>query len=116
MNSGTAVFVVPTYRLRDVAETIEKYDEHFWSTGHTAKMMDFDDSSLANHAKYCALREQTKTVNDIYYVGPREKEEFLSFLNRRLRDKKLDSLVRNLFRPSYGGNRNFTLMYSLGRV
>jgi hypothetical protein len=97
-----------------VAETIEKYDDHFWSNGHTVKMMVFDDSSLANHEKYYALLEQTKTVNDIYYVGPREKEEFLGLLNRRLRDKKLDSLVRNLFRPSYGGNRNFTLMYSLG--
>ncbi|WP_375398538.1 hypothetical protein, partial [uncultured Sphingomonas sp.] len=28
--------------------------------------------------------------------------------------RKLDVLVRNLFRPSYGGNRNFTLMYTLG--
>src|ERR1039457_6555724 len=116
MKEPSVIFTIPTYRLRDVAETIEKYDEHFWSNGHTVKMMVFDDSSLANHEKYYALLEQTKTVNDIYYVGPREKEEFLSFLNRRLRDKKLDSLVRNLFRPSYGGNRNFTLMYSLGRV
>ena len=31
-----------------------------------------------------------------------------------MRDRKLESLVRNLFRPSYGGNRNFTLMYTLG--
>lgn len=114
MNSATTVFVVPTYRLRDVAETIEKYDEHFARNGHSVKMMVFDDSSLANHEKYYALLEQTKTVNDLYYVGPREKEQFLAFLNRKLRDKKLESLVRNLFRPSYGGNRNFTLMYSLG--
>jgi hypothetical protein len=77
-------------------------------------MMVFDDSSLANHEKYYSLLEQTRTHNDLYYVGPREKEQFLGFLNRKLRDKKLDSLVRNLFRPSYGGNRNFTLMYSLG--
>ena len=76
--------------------------------------MVFDDSSLANHEKYYSLLEQTKTVNDLYYVGPREKEQFLGFLNRKLRDKKLESLVRNLFRPSYGGNRNFTLIYTLG--
>ena len=114
MKSHETIFTVPTYRLRDVAETIEKYDEHFWSNGHSVKMMVFDDSSLANHEKYYALLEQTKTVNDLYYVGPREKEQFLGFLNRKLRDKKLESLVRNLFRPSYGGNRNFTLMYSLG--
>ena len=114
MEEAPVIFTIPTYRLRDVSETIEKYDEHFWRNGHTVKMIVFDDSSLANHEKYFALLEQTKTVNDIYYVGPREKEQFLNFLNHRLRDKKLDGLVRNLFRPSYGGNRNFTLMYSLG--
>lgn len=114
MKEDATIFTIPTYRLRDVAETIEKYDEHFARNGHSVKMMVFDDSSLANHEKYYGLLEQTKTVNDLYYVGPREKEQFLEFLNRKLRDKKLESLVRNLFRPSYGGNRNFTLMYSLG--
>ena len=114
MNLKPSVFVIPTYRLRDVAETIEIYDEHFWSNGHSVKMMVFDDSSLANHEKYYSRLEQTKTVNDLYYVGPREKERFIDFLSHKLKDRKLASLVRNLFRPSYGGNRNFTLMYTLG--
>src|SRR5580704_8604599 len=114
MKTAENVFVVPTYRLRDVGATIEAYDEHFWSNGHSVKMMVFDDSSLANHEKYYSLLEETRTHNDLYYVGPREKEQFIGFLNRRLRDRKLESLVRNLFRPSYGGNRNFTLIYSLG--
>lgn len=114
MKDIPTIFTVPTYRLRDVGETIEKYDEHFWRNGHSVKMMIFDDSSFANHEKYYSLLEQTKTVNELYYVGPREKEQFLGFLNGKLRDPKLESLVRNLFRPSYGGNRNFTLMYSLG--
>ena len=114
MRPEKTVFVIPTYRLRDVAETIEIYDEHFWRNGHSVKMMVFDDSSLANHQKYYAQLEQTRTVNELYYVGPHEKEQFIGFLNRKLRDRKLESLVRNLFRPSYGGNRNFTLMYTLG--
>ena len=25
-------FVIPTYRLRDVGETVEQYDEHFGAT------------------------------------------------------------------------------------
>jgi hypothetical protein len=116
MNPAPAIFVVPTYRLRDVAETIEKYDEHFWSNGHSVKMMVFDDSSVATHEKYYLLLERTSTVNDLFYVGPREKEQFLGFLNKKLRDRKLESLVKNLFRPSYGGNRNFTLMYTLGAL
>src|ERR1700756_5650696 len=114
MKTAETVFVIPTYRLRDVAETIEIYDEHFWSNGHSVKMMVFDDSSLANHEKYFSRLEQTKTINDLCYVGPREKEQFLGFLKKKLRGRKLEALVRNLFRPSYGGNRNFTLVYTLG--
>jgi hypothetical protein len=114
MKLAENIFVVPSYRLRDVGATIEAYDEHFWSNGHSVKMMVFDDSSLPNHEKYFTRLANTKTVNDVFYVGPREKEQFLSFLNKKLRDRKLETLVRNLFRPSYGGNRNFTLMYTLG--
>jgi hypothetical protein len=107
-------FVIPTYRLREVGETIEHYDEHFWRNGHSVRLLIFDDSSPANQAKYYPLLEQTRTHNELYYVGPREKEQFLAHLHQRLRDKKLEPLVKNLFRPSYGGNRNFTLMYTLG--
>ncbi len=107
-------FVIPTYRLRDVGETVEHYDEHFWRNGHSVRMIVFDDSSPVNQEKYYPILEQTNTHNDLYYVGPREKEQFLAFLNGRLRDKRLEGLVKNLFRPSYGGNRNFTLMYTLG--
>jgi hypothetical protein len=114
MKLPETVFAIPTYRLRDVPETIEAYDEHFWTNGHSVKMIVFDDSSLANHEKYFPQLEKTKTVNDLYYVGPREKEQFLKFLNKKLRDKKFESLVRTLFRPSYGGNRNFSLIYTLG--
>ena len=87
----------------------------FWRNGHAVKLMVFDDSSVANHEKYFRSLESTRTVNELYYVGPREKEEFLGLLNRKLRDKKLESLVKNLFRPSYGGNRNCTLMWTLGK-
>jgi hypothetical protein len=52
MKPAENIFVVPSYRLRDVGATIEAYDEHFWSNGHSVKMMVFDDSSLANHEKY----------------------------------------------------------------
>lgn len=107
-------FVIPTYRLRDVGETVEAYDENFRRSGQTAPIHVFDDSSKASHGKYFELLERTKTHNELFYIGPEEKEEFISYICKRLRDRKLDMLVRNLFRPSYGGNRNFTLMYSLG--
>src|SRR6516225_2494085 len=114
MQERELFFVIPTYRLRDVGETVEHYDEHFWRNGHSVRMIVFDDSSPSAQEKYYPLLEQTRTHNDLYYVGPREKEQFLAYLNGRLRDRRLQSLVKNLFRPSYGGNRNFTLMYTLG--
>ena len=104
------IFVIPTYRMRDVGETVQQYDQHFWRNGHTVRIMVFDDSSPANQEKYFPLLEQTPTHNELYYVGPREKEQFLGYLNDRLHDARLESMVRNLFRPSYGGNRNCTLM------
>jgi hypothetical protein len=107
-------FAVPTYRLRDVGETIERYDENFWRNGHAVPMVVFDDSSQATHEKYFATLESTRTHNDVFYVGPRQKAEFVRLLVDRLGDRKLESVVKNLFRPSYGGNRNFTLMYTLG--
>jgi hypothetical protein len=100
--------------MRDVGETVQQYDRHFWRNGHTVRIMVFDDSSPANQEKYFPLLEQTHTHNELYYVGPRQKEQFLGYLNERLRDARLESMVRNLFRPSYGGNRNCTLMYTLG--
>jgi hypothetical protein len=114
MRETDLFFVIPTYRLRDVGETVEHYDEHFWRNGHSVRLIVFDDSSPAAQEKYYPLLEQTRTHNELSYVGPREKEQFLAYLNGRLRDRRLESLVKNLFRPSYGGNRNFTLMYTLG--
>ena len=75
MSETDLTFVIPTYRLRDVSETVELYDDNFHRNGHAAPIIVFDDSSLANHEKYFAKLEQTRTENDLYYVGPREKEE-----------------------------------------
>lgn len=116
MAQDPVTFVIPTYRLRDVSDAVRAYDENFHRNGHSVPMMVFDDSTLANHDKYFPLLEQTETANELYYVGPHQKEQFLRFLQHHLRDRKLDSLVRNLFRPSYGGNRNFTLIYTLGQI
>ncbi|HMB85299.1 MAG TPA: hypothetical protein VKS62_02885, partial [Methylomirabilota bacterium] len=65
MPSKELSFVIPTYRLRDVGETVEQYDEHFWRNGHSVRMIVFDDSSPANQAKYYPLLEQTHTHNDL---------------------------------------------------
>jgi hypothetical protein len=109
-------FVIPTYRLREVGATVAEYDEHFWRNGHCVPIIVFDDSSAANHDKYYSILDGTPTHNELFYVGPKEKEQFIAYLNRRLLDKRLQGLVKSLFRPSYGGNRNYTLMYTLGTL
>ena len=95
MEPHDLVFVIPTYRLRDVGETVEQYDQHFWRNGHALPIIVFDDSSPANQDKYFPL-----------HAAP-------AIPRGRIR---LDGLVRNLFRPSYGGNRNCALMYTLGSL
>jgi len=116
METPTLSFVIPTYRLRSVNETVECYDQHFWRNGHSVRIVVFDDSIPANQGKYFPLLERTRTHNELYYVGPREKEQFFAYLNGRLRDARLEGIVKNLFRPSYGGNRNCALMYTLGEL
>jgi hypothetical protein len=66
MKSAENVFVVPNYRLRDVGATIEAYDEHFWSNGHSVKMMVFDDSSLANHENISAVWNTPKPFSRMF--------------------------------------------------
>jgi len=108
------VFVIPTYRLRDVGKTVELYDKHFQKNGHRVDIIVLDDSDVVNQKKYYSKLEETRTHNPLYYVGPQEKEQLLSYIFSRLRDRKLEPLVRSLFRPSYGGNRNYTLIHTLG--
>ncbi len=73
MAAPSVFFVIPTYRLRDVGETVESYDEHFWRNGHSVRMIVFDDSSPVNQEKYYPLLEQTRTHNELYYVGPQRE-------------------------------------------
>ena len=48
MQDKELFFVIPTYQLRDVGETIEQYDEYCWRNGHTVRMLVFDDLNRAN--------------------------------------------------------------------
>jgi hypothetical protein len=46
MREPELYFVIPTYRLREVGETVEQYDEHFWRNGQSVRMIVFDDSGF----------------------------------------------------------------------
>jgi hypothetical protein len=77
------IFAIPTYRLRDVGAAIAAYDENFWRNGHTVPLIVFDDSTAANCQKYYPSLEATSTANELLYVGPKEKEQFIAFLCKR---------------------------------
>jgi hypothetical protein len=110
------IFAIPTYRLREVGETVVRYDENLRRNGHSIPIVVFDDSTASARDRYLSLLEQTRTANDLFYVGPAEKARFMEMILRRINDRRLESIVKHLFRPSYGGNRNFTLVYSLGQL
>ena len=99
METPDTIFSIPTYRLRDVPDTVESYDENFWRNAHEVALFVFDDSSLVNHDKYYSQLAKTRTANPLYYVGPREKERFIQILLKRLREPKLEALVRNFVSP-----------------
>jgi hypothetical protein len=113
---GEPLFAIPTCRLRDVGEAVEAYDRHFTHCGHSLRLMVFDDSSPRLHDRYFPKLASIKTRNELSYVGPAEKTALKELLFEKLGSDALNALVAELFRPSYGGNRNFTLLYSLGSL
>ena len=52
MHTNERYFVIPTFRLRDVGETVTLYDEHFWRNGHSPTIVVCDDSSPAAQERY----------------------------------------------------------------
>ena len=116
-SDSEAVFVIPTYRPREVAETVARYSENFRGFGYSIPIVVFDDGKGEEGRKKAFssfLEEEIDYNSDIWYVGELEKKRFLSRLETRT---KIDPVLLNkIFRPSYGGNRNFTLVYTLGNL
>jgi hypothetical protein len=107
---------IPTCRAKKISLTVSKYGENFSKYGHDVPIMIFDDSS----EEYSAISESrlkgiTKDLPEqsIIYVGPRQKKEFLENLEGKLGSEN-EQVIKRIFRPSYGGNRNFILAYTMG--
>jgi hypothetical protein len=39
MEAPATIFAIPTCRLRDVPETVERYDENFWLNGNEVALI-----------------------------------------------------------------------------
>ena len=68
MQATELSFVIPTHRLRDVGETVEHYDEHFWRNGHSVRIIVFEDSTPVNQQKYYPLLEQTGRTRELHQL------------------------------------------------
>ena len=106
---------IPTYRSRDIAKTVSVYAQNFAHFGHQVPIVVFDDSSTQDaRVSEGSLRVVAKSFpgQRIFYVGPHEKRGAMDKLERRFSDA--NGVVSRLFRPSYGGNRNWVLAYTMG--
>jgi hypothetical protein len=105
--------VLPTYRLKDVAQTAEEYSKNLETHGHDIPIIVFDDSShdIQKQHFYCLQNSKAKNLR---YVGPEQKAAFIELLLAKIGTER-EATVRKLLRPSYGGNRNNTALYTLGQ-
>ena len=106
---------IPTYRLRDVAETVKAYRANFDFFEHRdVPIVVFDDSSKeVQERDYASFA--SKVPANTFYVGPEEKNAVLEQLVKKLGPEHQKAL-QAMFRPSYGGNRNWTEIYTLGNL
>jgi len=108
------LLTIPTYRLQDAAKTAHAYRKHFRRFGHETPILVFDDSPVDIWKRdFPEFMQQAPTGT--LYVGPVEKEQYLERLIEGV-GPSYESGIRKLLRPSYGGNRNFTLLYTLGNL
>ena len=60
--------MVPTYRLRDVAQTVAEYDEHFYRHGQPIEIIVFDDSTPRPTSDFQSSTQGTH--NEVRYWAP----------------------------------------------
>ncbi|MDP2736544.1 MAG: hypothetical protein Q8O59_02025 [bacterium] len=107
------LMVLPTYRFSEACGTVDKYYNNFQRHGHQIPIIVFDDLRQNESNINSYAHEYFQHKSGIFYVGQNEKARFLNNLKSKLAGN--DKLIDKIFRPSFGGNRNFTLVYTLGK-
>jgi hypothetical protein len=102
MKSNKTIFIIPTYRLRDVAAMAEKHDQHFWTNGHAVKIMVFDDSSVANHEKYYPFSSRPKPSTLVEICYPQKDKRQLPQINKSKADIHAPSQIHRVSRWQFG--------------
>ena len=112
------ILAIPTYRPNDIAKTVGLYAANFMKFGHQIPISVFDDSNeagaLASKDGLRFISQSLRGKQPILYVGPLEKRAYLTQLKEKFGSGNADTIDK-IFRPSYGGNRNFILAYTVGK-
>ncbi len=106
-------FTIPTYRHRDVHNCVKEYFENFEEHRSHIPIIVFDDSPAEKSMITLQNLQKVKQMHpnaDIRYIGPSEKGVYLSELEK----KDSSGLVSEMLQPSYGGNRNWILLATMG--
>ena len=106
-------FTIPTYRHREVHKCVDEYLNHFGVYNHQIPIIVFDDSPLDKSKitiNFLSKVKKERPSADIRYIGPVEKRKYLS----KLSSLNPDPLLPEMLCPSYGGNRNWILLATLG--
>ncbi|MBU5688755.1 MAG: hypothetical protein KQA41_00805 [Candidatus Aenigmarchaeota archaeon] len=112
--------VIPTYRLPHVKSTVENWITYMRLYSQEIPIYIFGDEKDSKERDF--LNEINSNGYPIFYVGNREKDEFLSLLGKRLKKADLSFLNRDDLRsngykgPIYGPNRIFAMLYLIGEM
>lgn len=100
---------IPTYRINEAIETARRYVLSFNSFNHNIPIIIFNDRNGEPLKESFLSLEKLNYPAGIYYVGLSEKKQIINELQEKLGEKEL---IEEIFKPSYGGNRNFTIIYT----
>ncbi|MBI2971911.1 MAG: hypothetical protein HYY37_05820 [Candidatus Aenigmarchaeota archaeon] len=106
--------VIPTYRIEHASRVVSAYAHNFARYGHEVPIIVFDDSGHQRSQQSAGQLRYISNPGGVFYAGPEEKAAFLDRMAGTLGADVPARALGETFKPSYGGNRNFTVAYTLG--
>jgi len=107
-------FVLPTKRIKNIPETLAEFLPLIENRSESFTVTIFDDSPKGLSDEVLPELKKINSKVPVSYVGADEKARFLEMLSERVCQPQYAPLLKEFFRPCYGGNRNFTALYTLG--
>ncbi len=115
MGTDNFCLTIPTYRPERVIKTVLEYGAHFYKFGREVPIYIFDDSA-DNQAAANLSKRASRLQSPLFVVGREEKKVFLEELASEMDCSDSERvLLERMLRPSFGGNRNHIVLYTLGQ-